>query len=243
MPTLLESVIAAHGGQERWDQFTTLTARYQVGGPFWLSKGQPGLLGDELVVADTRSEKIRFTRQDEQQAGRVIEFDNDVLRVQVTDASGGLIAEWRDPRASFLGLDSNSRWDVPQTAYFISYATWHYLTEPFLFAYPGVQTSEIEPWAEDGQTWRVLRVTYPENIATHNPTELYYFDSNFMQRRMDYQPEVNGFSPTAHYQYAEQVFDGIVIPTQRRIHHRRADRTADRSIAYITLDLSDVKFS
>jgi hypothetical protein len=46
-----------HGRQERWDQFTTLTARVEVGGPFWAFNGQADFLGDELVVASTRSEK------------------------------------------------------------------------------------------------------------------------------------------------------------------------------------------
>ena len=206
-------------------------------------QGQPGFLGDELVVADTQQEKISLTRQDGEQAGRVIEFGNDTRHVRVTGADGVLIAEQTDPRASFAGLDSSSAWDVAQVAYFISYATWHYLTEPFLFADPGVQAEEIAPWAEDGQIWRGLRVTFPEWLATHNRRQLYYFDGTGMQRRMDYQPEVNGFAPTAHYTYAEQTFDGIVVPTQRRIYSRRADRTADRSYTPITLDVSDVKFS
>jgi hypothetical protein len=102
MPTLLDSVIATHGGQERWNQFTTLTARYQVGGPFWAAKGQPDFLGDELAVLDLRSQEISFTRQDGDTAGRVIEFDNDALRVRVTDGNGQLIAKRRDrgPRSS-----------------------------------------------------------------------------------------------------------------------------------------------
>jgi hypothetical protein len=29
---------------------------------------------------------------------------------------------------------------------------WNYLTTPFLLTYPGVQTREISPWQEDGQT-------------------------------------------------------------------------------------------
>ena len=58
-----------------------------------------------------------------------------------------------------------------------------------------------------------------------------------MQRRMDCQPEVNGFAPTAHYTPAEQTFDGVVVPTQRRISSHRPDRTADRSYTPITLDI------
>jgi hypothetical protein len=35
-------------------------------------------------------------------------------------------------------------------------------------------------------TWRELRVTYPERFATRNRTQLYYFVSHGVQRRMDY---------------------------------------------------------
>ena len=79
-------------------------------------------------------------------------------------------------------------------------------------------------------------MTFPEWLATRNRRQLYYFDGTGMQRRMTYQPEVNGFAPTAHYTYAKQTFDGIVVPTQRRIYSRRPDRTADRSYTPITLD-------
>jgi hypothetical protein len=55
-----------------------------------------------------------------------------------------------------------------------------------------------------------------------------------MQRRVDYQPEVSGFAPTARYTYAEQAFDGIIVPTQRRTYNRRGP-SADRSRTPITL--------
>jgi hypothetical protein len=229
MAILLEPVIAAHGGRQRWNQYRTLTARNQVRGPFWAFTGRPGFLGDELVVAGTRQQKIRPHRQDGEPAGRAIEFGNDTRHVRVTDGDGVLIAERTDPRASFAGLDSGLAWDAARVAYFISYATWHYSTEPFLFTYRGVQTEEIALWAQHGQIWRGLRVTFPAWLANHNRRQLYYFDGTGMQRRMDYQPEVNGFAPTAHYTYAEQTFDGIVVPTKRRIHSRRPDRSADRS--------------
>jgi len=76
-------------------------------------------------------------------------------------------------------------------------------------------------------------VTYPKRFATHNRTQLYYFDSHGMQRRMDYHPEVNGFAPTARYTYAELAFD-ITGPTQRRTYNRRGP-SADRSCTPITL--------
>jgi hypothetical protein len=53
MAMLLESVIIAHGGQQRWNQYRTLTARYQVGGPFWAFKGR--LLAPVGTAARRRS--------------------------------------------------------------------------------------------------------------------------------------------------------------------------------------------
>jgi hypothetical protein len=60
---------------------------------------------------------------------------------------------------------------------------------------------------------------------------------------MDYQPVVNGYSPTAHYVRKQETVDGLVVSTQRHIHIRNEDRTPDLSWIPITLDLSDSKFS
>ena len=51
---------------------------------------------------------------------------------------------------------------------FNGYALWTYLTTPFHFAMPGFAVEEIEPWREDDELWRGLRVTYPSNIASHS---------------------------------------------------------------------------
>jgi len=83
-----------------------------------------------------------------------------------------------------------------------------------------VQAHEVEPWQEDGETWRRLHVTFPDTIATHNPEQVFYFDADGMQRRMDYAPEVNGSPPTAHYTGDSKTFGGIVVPTRRRVHRR-----------------------
>jgi hypothetical protein len=76
----------------------------------------------------------------------------------------------------------------------------------------------------------------------HNPTQLYYFDDDGLLRRMDYQPVVNGYSPTAHYIRQHENVDGFVVPTKRHIHSRREDRTPDLSWIPITLDLSNISF-
>ncbi len=63
------------------------------------------------------------------------------------------------------------QWDEPQIAYFVGMATWSCLTEPHLFTHPGVQAHEIEPWRENGQTWRRLAVDFPADIPHHSPRQ------------------------------------------------------------------------
>ena len=46
MNDLLEEVIEAHGGLERWNQLDKVSARLSQGGALWALKGQPGVLDD-----------------------------------------------------------------------------------------------------------------------------------------------------------------------------------------------------
>jgi len=238
MDRLLAEVIEAHGGLDRWSQVTGLTARMTFGGPFWEFKGQPGILGDETVELDTQRGTIRFTPF----AGtdRSLEFGVEPERVVLKAADGTIIDERSDPRSSFAGYDRTSRWDALQVGYFVGYANWNYLTEPFLLASPGIEAHEIEPWEENGERWRRLRVVFPPSIATHRSVRVFYFHDTGMQLRMDYAPEVNGNALAAHYTSELKIFDGIVVPTRRRIHSRRADGTADMTIDDITIDIQDV---
>ncbi|MEH1168905.1 hypothetical protein V6V47_26310 [Micromonospora sp. CPCC 205539] len=237
MDPLLASVIERHGGLDRWNAASTLTARITYGGPFWEFKGQPEFAGTELVEADLHRERIRHVQEG---TGRITEYDREADRITVTAADGTPIEELTHPRATFDGYAQDSQWTPAQMAYFRGYATWHYLVEPFLFTWPGIEAHEIEPWQENGQAWRGLSVTFPASVDTHSETQLYYFDDSGLLRRMDYQPVVNGNSPVAHYVSGETEVGGLVVPTRRRIHIRQEDRTPDLTWTPITLDLADV---
>ncbi|OKI84549.1 hypothetical protein [Micromonospora sp. CB01531] len=236
MSDLLSHVLEASGGTARWRDLTTISARIDYGGPFWELKGHPAFAGVAQVDADVQAERIRHRHES---TGVVTEYDKIADRVTVT-APDGSTEVLDHPRKSLHGAALETPWTAAQTAYFRGYATWHYLVEPYLFTLPGVETQEVEPWIEDGAKWRVLSVAFPPSIDTHNTTQRYYFDEVFHLRRMDYQPEVVGFSPTAHYILEETEVDGIVVPTRRSIHRRNEDGTADRSFAVITLDLTDL---
>ena len=239
MNALLDQVLTANGGVDRWNDITSITAEVTFGGPFWEFKGQPGFAGTELVEASARRE---FIRQTDVKTGRTVVFDKAKDLVTVTDADGAVIDELEHPRHTFDGYTTSSTWSIAQMAYFRSYATWHYLVEPFVFAFPGVTTREIAARVEDGETWRGLSVTFAGDLETHNRTQFYYFNDAGRLRRMDYQPEVNDFSPTAHYVREETEVDGVTVPTKRHVHIRNQDRSADLSWIPITLDLTDIRF-
>jgi hypothetical protein len=240
MDDLLARVINAHGGLDRWSEVGRVTAHLTVGGPFWAAKGQAGAAGRKTVEADTRQERIALTPF--AAADWDLEFLVDPERVKVTDAGQVAVDERADPRASFAGYDALTPWDTLQTGYFLSYALWNYLTEPFLLSYPGVEAHEIDPWKEGNETWRRLRVSFPAAIATHNPEQIFYFDESGMQRRLDYAPEVEAGTTIAHYTYDPRTYDGIVAPTRHRLRRRLEDGSADAATDYITIDIHRLEY-
>jgi hypothetical protein len=242
MSDLLNNVLEAHGGIERWHQVARLIARLSLGGPFWDWKGWPDVYRDQTVTLETRRERITFEPYPRAGQRSVLEVDADGGHpeiVQIRDETGAVLERRQDPRRSFPAYTNAVPWDAIQVAYFTSCATWNYLTAPFVFTYPGVQAREIEPWAENGQTWRRLAVTFPATIANHNPDQVFYFDEQFLQRRMDYQPDVTG-SPIAHYTHDPKKFDGFVFYTRRRVHVRDEDGIASFDITPITIDVDSV---
>lgn len=237
--SLLERVLEAHGGLGNWSRTKTLSAQMSLGGMFWASVGWPEVYASQTATLDPHREHIEltpFTAPD-----RTSIFDVNPERVAIVTSSGQLIEERVAARSSFplpfeLGV---TRWDALQVAYFTSAAVWNYLTEPFVFTYPGVEAAEIEPWEENGETWRRLAVSFPTSIANHNRDQVFYYDASFMQRRMDYAPDVTSGPPVAHYTYDPKTFDGFVFPT-RRVVHLHDHGIADKSFASITLDIASI---
>jgi hypothetical protein len=238
--TLLANVLDAHGGLENWKQVETLTVRLALGGPFWAARGGPHAY--ELTASlDARREHIAlapFSAPD-----RVAEFSVDPERVTIRTVDGAVVESRDDPRSSFPTFDQErTRWDAIQVAYFQSTSNWNYLVAPFGFTYPGVETRELEPWRESQtDVWRRLAVTFPASNANHNADQVFYYDDDFMLRRMDYAPEVTGDAPIAHYAYDPVTFDGFVFPTRRRVHFRDAAGVADLSFAPITDDVRELR--
>ena len=239
MNDLAKFAMDAHGGLVRWRQLKTVSARLLVGGVLWGLKGKDGILNDVHVTADLRKEWAShwpFIKPNQHTS-----FQADRIAIETRD--GQVVQERFNPRESFEGHTLDTPWDDLQLAYFAGYAMWTYLNTPFLFALPGLETEEIQPWQENGEVWRRMNVTFPSSIATHSAVQTFYFDQTGLLKRNDYDVDISGGTPSAHYVSEFKEFSGIVVPTKRRVFGRQPDGKAAPDPLVVSIDLSEVEFS
>jgi len=236
---LVEEAVAAHGGWERWRGASELTARVRSGGFLLATRCRRGALRDYVVRVSTTEPRATF--EPYPTAGRPGRgtFETDRVRIERPDGS---VAERRDPRAAFRrSLRRNLRWDDLDLLYFAGYAMWNYLTTPYLLARPGVELAELEPWHEGGETWRRLTVRFPADVPTHSTEQVFHFDVDGRLRRLDYTAEVvGGWAKAAHYCEDHRSFDGLVVPTRRRVYPRRANGRPAPAPTLVALDVGHV---
>ena len=79
MNDLLDFVLDAHGGLNRWSGVSTLTANLAAGGPFFGQQGFPDAFLDETLTIDTRRQHAVFTPWTA--PGQSLTFDTDPERV------------------------------------------------------------------------------------------------------------------------------------------------------------------
>ena len=239
MNELRDHVIAAHGGLDRWNELTSVKAHLINGGVLWALKGQEGVIDDVDVHVDLHREftsHFPFGRP-----GLCSAFTAD--RVAIESDTGEVVEERRNPRDSFAGHTLKTPWDRLHLAYFAGYAMWTYLTAPFSFATPGCQTEELAPWQHHDQTWRRLKVIFPDHIASHCKEQTFYFDADGLIRRHDYIAEVLGSAgPTAHYSSAHREFNGITVPTRRRVYLIGEDGSVMEEPLIVSIDLDKIEF-
>ncbi|MEZ0356353.1 hypothetical protein [Mycobacterium sp. SA01] len=236
MTDLLQKTLQAYGGADRWNQLTSVSAHKRFGGAIWDIKQVPGIVDDGDItvwIKDQRTSLCPFTAYDLRTA-----YTPDRVGIETLD--GDVVEMLGDPRASFAGHTLETRWTTLQLAYFTGYAMWTYTAEPFNLILPGVRTEEGEPWTERGQTWRRLHVSYPDSIATHSPHQVLYIDDDGLIQRRDYQVDIAGGSPAAHYVSDFDEIDGVIIPRTRMIYVRDPDNHPIPEQLVVSIALTDI---
>jgi hypothetical protein len=238
MSALLDSVLEAHGGLGTWQKFSSVQARIVTGGALWGIKG---------LVQDPSPRQMTVALHHEWASVTPYGAENQKTdftpgRIAVETLDGKVVAERKDPRASFAGHELTTPWDPLHRAYFNGYALWTYLTTPFLLALPGVSVSEIAPLEANGDAWPGLQATFPDEIATHSRLQEFYFGPDHLLRRHDYRVDVAGGFAAA--QYVDDIIeaDGLRLPTKRRAYRAGTDGRPLLDQLMVAIDISSVRF-
>ncbi|MFB7719677.1 hypothetical protein [Nocardia sp. NPDC056100] len=232
MNDLIANAIAAHGGSHRWSRIRTIHLDATITGAFWQIKGQGDALKDVHVEVDTTRERLTmdFTGQDRRSV-----FAPD--RVVLERADGTIIGAREDPERSFDGHQFQTPWDELHLAYFTGEALWTYLNTPFLFMWPGFVCDEIAPIESGGETWRRLRVRFPDHIKTHTREQTFCFGPDGLLRRHDFTIDIVDPATESHlYATDYRDVDGIIIPATRRAY----TTMGGDQIVLVAIDMADI---
>jgi hypothetical protein len=236
--SLLQEALEAHGGQERWRQFQGVASTIVTGGVLW-----------DIKAANLIRTPRRATSEFRRHWTQVTPFGNPEWTMtwtpghaEITDASGATIAQRDDGRDAF-DRSYDAPWDPMNLAYFNGYAMWTYHAAPFVFGEAGYESCEIEPIAHDGEMLRGLSIRFPEGVHSHARQQRFYFASDGLLRRHDYEVEVWADTPAVHFLSDYVDVDGLKFPTRRSVFARQADGRPDWNINLVTIDLSDYRCS
>jgi len=238
---LLEQTIAAHGGLERWDSAGEVGVRISSGGLAFASKLQGHAVRDVEARISTRGQDVTLTPYPA--PGQRGVFDHSGA-VRIETDEGELVEARGKAREGFRDLRHRLWWDRLDILYFATYAIWTYVSTPFVLAREDYRVIELDPWAEDGEHWRRLAVTFPEHVHTHSRRQVFYIDANGLIRRHDYTAEpIGGWAKAAHYCLDHRSFDGLVVPTRRRVYPRKPnnERRAGPLLVWIDLPHASVR--
>lgn len=239
MNDLLALAVEAHGGLERWNSFTKLRASLSITGAIWDFKQVPGILIDKVFEIETHRERLTISPFGSLDTRSVF----DAGRVEFQKNDDTVVESWPEAEASFKPQQFTDPWQPFQAAFFASEALWTYLTSPFLYTYPGFESEEIEPWQENGEEWRRLKVTFPEDIVSHTRTQITHFGPDGLMRRHDYTVDILHGNSGANYTTDYRDFQGITMPTKRRIFaYDQANQKIPEPLL-VAIDFAELSFN
>lgn len=207
---VVAKTLAAHGGIEFWQSLTAIDGVLSAGGFLFTTKHVRPL---RRVRVRASTVEPRFTFFDWPQPGQRGEwFGENEVRIVGTDDL--IVSRRQQPRAAFRGLRRQLWWDELDLLYFAGYATWNYLTTPFVFLRPGFGFESLPP--RDGATR--IAASFPAEVPSHCRRQIFHFAPGGELLRLDYTAEVVGsWARAAHLCADYRDFAGLRAPTKRRV--------------------------
>src|SRR5271155_4894896 len=235
---LLDLAVNAHGGLGRWNKVRAIKVAASITGGIWWVKGKGDFLKNVVLTAETGKERltVEFPGQDK----RAIFEPN---RVVIETADGKLIDARDDPEKSFQGQQRETPWDDIHVIYFVGEALWTYLNIPFLYTHEGFASEEIASIQVEGETWRRLKVTFPDNVKSHTREQVSCFGPDGLLRRHDYTVDILGGATGLNYASEYRDVDGIIIPAKRRIFAYEGDYQLVKEPLLVAIDMGEISLA
>jgi hypothetical protein len=235
MNELLKLAVEAHGGLDRWNKVKAMKVAASITGAIWYVKGKGDFLKNVVLTAETRDERliVDFPGQNK----RAI-FEPDRIVIETED---GTLLEARDnPEESFAGQQRETPWDDIHVTYFAGEALWTYLNTPFLYTRQGFETEEIASIQVESETWRRLKVTFPDNVKSHTRQQVSCFGPDGLLRRHDYTVDILGGATGLNYASEYRDVDGIMVPTKRRVYAYEGDYQLLKEPLLVAIDMGEI---
>ena len=235
MNELLELAVKAHGGLDRWNKVSAIKVAASISGAIWYIKGKGNCLNDIVLTADTHAEHLTVDYP-----GRDKRTRFEPNRVVIEKSDGVLIEARDNPEKSFEGQERMTPWDNVHVAYFVGEALWTYLNTPFLYTHEGFVTEEIPSIQVDGETWRRLKVTFPDTVKSHTKEQISCFGPDGLLRRHDYTVDILGGATGLNYASDYRDVDGIIIPSKRRVYAYEGDYQLVKEPLLVSIDMDKI---
>jgi hypothetical protein len=235
MNELLKLAVSAHGGPDRWNKVRAIKVVASITGGIWYVKGKGDFLKSVVLTADTRKERLTVDFPGQDKRG-VFEPN----RIVIEKADGTLIEARDNPIKSFEGQQRDTPWDDFHVLYFVGEALWTYLNTPFLYTHEGFSSEEIPSIQVEGETWRRLKVTFPDNVKSHTREQISCFGPDGLLRRHDYTVDILGGATGLNYASDYRNVDGIIVPTKRRVYAYEGDYQLVKEPLLVAIDMGEI---
>jgi hypothetical protein len=235
MNDLLKLALDAHGGLDRWNKVKAIKVAASITGGIWYVKGKVDFLKNVVLTAETRHERLTVDFPGQNKRAH---FEPNRI---VTETVSGALIEVRDnPEKSFEGQKRETPWDDIDAIYFAGEALWTYLNTPFLYTHEGFATEEIAAIQVECETWRRLKVTFPDDVKSHTREQISCFGPDGLLRRHDYTVDILGGATGLNYASEYRDVDGIIVPTKRRVYAYEGDYQLVKEPLLVAIDMGDI---
>ncbi|WGD55509.1 hypothetical protein QA641_17450 [Bradyrhizobium sp. CB1650] len=212
--SLLEQVLSASGGADRWRNLRGFTVHMTMSSLLVEQKNQESSLKEVVIEADIREHSVRIMGFDatndrlfcDQRKVGIENEDGEAIRVESRSFD-----DWRR-RAS------NGSWDVLDLAQFCGYSVWALVAMPYLLERAASIREEDPPPVNGGsRPLRLMQVEFSEEYSIYPLQQKLFFDAEGRLVRLDYDALELGGRPVSQFVSAYQDFSGYLVPTLRRL--------------------------